>query len=92
LRKNGEKFSDFGPVPKGVAEKHPSSAIFANLAPGDYEVVLPEIKGEAQNGKSLVAVGQSPIKVSIKPEDPVYLFSDPLKISITSSSPGSDHK
>lgn len=79
LWRGNELVTEWVPIPEGSDEHFPNSVIFANLPPGDYEV---RTRRMPTTDPSFQLIEPRTIKVSIRPDSPVYQLTEPLELKL----------
>lgn len=80
LWRDGTRVVDLGPTPEGADDHFPHSAIFASLAPGEYEVRTRRFPFSTPTSFQLIE--PRTIKVSVRPDGPVYQLTEPLELKL----------
>ena len=83
LCRDGKRFS-CGPVPVSAKGLFPKSAIFANLPPGDYEIIVPARTWKPEDEEPAYSIRQTSIKITVSKDSPEFITAAPLRVDLTS--------
>ncbi len=84
LRRQGEKFKAFGPIPETARGRFPRSAVFANLPPGKYEIHVPAQTWEAEDGDPGYSIRHTFVEATIGEDSPAFIEAPELRIDFSS--------